>query len=86
MSDNQEFKTPLDKWTYERIKHLLTPGDKKLDDEFQFPVPELFRQVGSDATPQTISIGRHIKPQVAIVKPQVAIAISRDLEKSLDNN
>lgn len=76
MSDNQEFKTPLDKWTYERIKHLLVPGDKKLDEEFQFPVPEFVRQVGSDATPQTISIGRHIKPQEVI-------AISRDLEKSI---
>ncbi len=76
MTDNQEFKTPLDKWTYERIKHLLVPGDKKLDEEFQFPVPKLVRQVGSDATPQTISVGRHIKPQEAI-------AISRDLEKSI---
>ena len=83
MSDNQEFKTPLDKWTYERIKHLLVPGDKKLDEEFQFPVKlsglqkvDLVRQVGSDATPQTISVGRHIKPQEVI-------DISRDLEKSI---
>ena len=68
--------TTLDKWAYERIKHLLTPGDKKLDEEFQFPVPKLVRQFGSDATPQTISVGRH-------VKPQEVIAISRDLEKSM---
>jgi len=68
--------TTLDKWAYERIKHLLTPGDKKLDEEFQFPVPKLVRQFGSDATPQTISVGRH-------VKPQEVIAISRDLEKSI---
>ena len=94
MSDKQEFKTPLDKWTYERIKHLLVPGDKKLDEEFQFPAHDLkqvplVRQT-NDITPQTISIGRYIKPQeavvkpqVAIVEPQVAIAISRDLEKSI---
>lgn len=72
--------TTLDKWAYERIKHLLVPGDKKLDEEFQFPAHDLkqvplVRQT-NDITPQTLSVGRHIKPQEVI-------AISRDLEKSI---
>jgi hypothetical protein len=82
MTDNQEFKTPFDNWTYERIKQLLVPGDEEFDDEFQFPVHDLkqvplVRQT-NDITPQTLSVGRHIKPQEVIT-------ISRDLEKSMSS-